>query len=88
MLKSEINKSKIVYEVCIMDDNKCPNGKSFQEGVGAATLPATSIYQNGFDHGTQMTYAAIKTNPNVRIVFVRIIGSTQNGQRQMGCLNT
>ena len=49
---------KIVHEVCILDWNSCPNGKSFMEGPGAASLPLNIISNNGFDHGTQMVSAA------------------------------
>ena len=74
---------KIVHEVCILDWNSCPNGKSFMEGPGSATLPLNIISKNGFDHGTQMTSAAVQTNPNINIVFVRIIGNTPDGSRQI-----
>lgn len=75
-------KDKIIYEACVIEWASCPNGQTVMEGPGSAGLSTAFITKNGFDHGTQMTYAAIKTNPNVRIVFIRIIGSTQNGQRQ------
>lgn len=74
---------KIVHEVCILEWNSCPNGKSFMEGPGSATLPLNIISRNGFDHGTQMVSAAIAANPNLNIVFVRIIGNTANGSRQI-----
>jgi hypothetical protein len=74
---------KIVHEVCILDWNSCPNGKSFMEGPGAASLPLNIISSNGFDHGTQMVSAALQTNPNINIVFVRIIGNTPSGSRQI-----
>lgn len=74
---------KIVYEVCILDWNSCPNGKSFMEGPGSASLPSKIISSNGFEHGTQMVSAALQTNPNINIVFVRIIGNTTDGSRQI-----
>jgi hypothetical protein len=74
---------KIVHEVCILEWNSCPNGTSFMEGPGAATLPLNIISKNGFDHGTQMASAAVLTNPNLNIVFIRIIGNTVNGSRQI-----
>lgn len=76
-------KSKIVHEVCILDWTTCPNGQSFMEGPGASHLPLTSITKNGFDHGTQMASAAINANPNMNIVFVRIIGQNINQDRQI-----
>lgn len=78
-----IFKDKIVFEVCILEWASCPNGQKFMEGAGSANLPL-SILNNGqgFDHGTQMSSVAINTNPNIKIVFVRIIGNTLSGSRQ------
>lgn len=75
---------KIVHEVCILEWNTCPNGKSFMEGPGAGlTYPAKFVSTKNFNHGTQMVSAAIKSNPNMNIVFVRIIGNTHTGDRQI-----
>jgi hypothetical protein len=76
-------KEKLVYEVCILEWTTCPNGKSFMEGPGSSHLPIESITKNGFDHGTQMASAAINANPNMNIVFVRIIGQNINNDRQI-----
>ena len=73
---------KIIQEVCILEWTTCPNGKSFMEGPGAASMPSSLINLNGFDHGTQMTSVFIATNPNVNIVFIKIIGNTATGMRQ------
>jgi len=73
-----IFKDKIAYEVCILEFNVCPNGTGFQEGVGAASMPLASISKNGFDHGTMMTSVAVKENPNMKIVFIRIIPHNPN----------
>jgi hypothetical protein len=72
-------KAKIVQEVCILDRMLCPNGTRFQEGLGSATLPASSIYSNGFDHGTSMALIANKVNPDANIIFIRIVGMRANG---------
>lgn len=77
-----IFKDRIAYEVCILEWNSCPNGKSFMEGPGSSVLPANIISSNGFDHGTQMASVVAGLNPNVKIVFVRIIGNTPSGNRQ------
>lgn len=77
-----IFKDKIVYEVCVLEWNSCPNGQKFMEGTGSAVLPSNIIKNNGFDHGTQMASVAIRTNPNIKIVFIRIIGNTPSGLRQ------
>jgi len=74
---------KIVHEVCILEWNSCPNGSNFMEGPGAAVMPANLISKNGFDHGTKMAHASVLTNPNIKIVFVRIIGATSTGTRQV-----
>jgi hypothetical protein len=76
-------KDKIAHEVCIIEWSSCPNGKAFMEGPGSATLPYHLISKNGFDHGTQMTSAAIASNPNMKVVFIRIIGNTPTGTRQL-----
>jgi len=73
---------KIIQEVCILEWTTCPNGQSFMEGNGAASMPASQITANGFDHGTFMTSVFVKTNPNVNIVFIKIIGNTSTGSRQ------
>lgn len=76
-------KSKLIYEVCVLEWTTCPNGRSFMEGPNSATLPLNAITKNGFDHGTQMASAAIQTNPNMNIVFVRIVGQNINYDRQI-----
>jgi hypothetical protein len=73
---------KVIQEVCILEWTTCPNGKSFMEGPGAASMPAKLITLNGFDHGTQMTSVFLATNPNVNVVFIKIIGNSATGMRQ------
>ena len=75
-------KDKVVQEVCILDWPSCANGKSFMEGPGAASMPISQMLRNGFNHGTKMAHASVLTNPNVKIVFIRIVGATVNGDRQ------
>ncbi len=74
---------RIVQEVCVMDWPSCANKQKFMEGPGAASMPLNQMKKNGFDHGTQMVYSLIKSNPNVNVVFVRIVGATANGTRQI-----
>lgn len=76
-------KGKLLHEACILEWTTCPNGQAFMEGPGSATLPLSLINKNGFDHGTKMASAAIAANPNMNIVFVRIIGQNINGDRQL-----
>lgn len=77
-----IFKDRIVYEVCILEWASCPNGQKFMEGPGSTVLPFDIISKNGFDHGTQMASIVANTDPNVKIVFIRIIGNTKSGARQ------
>lgn len=79
---------KIVHEVCLLERGPCPNGGTYMEGPGAASLPKEIITRNGFDHGTQMAFVASRNNPNMNIVFVRIIGNNPNGGRQVATEKT
>ena len=74
---------RIAYEVCILEWNSCPNGKSFMEGPGSTNLPSNIITKNGFGHGTQMSSIFVANSTDVNIVFVRIIGNTASGERQI-----
>lgn len=77
-----IFKDRIVFEACVTQWSSCPNGQKEMEGPGSATMRADWISKNGFDHGTQMASLAVQANPNVKIVFVRIVGANINGLRQ------
>lgn len=74
-------KSNLIHEVCILDWNACPNGSDFMEGPGASTMPKNLINLSGFGHGTQMTSAGIKTYPELRFIFLRIIANSPTGAR-------
>ncbi len=63
---------KIVYEACFT--SSCPNGKTFQEGIGSAALTATQLTAKDAIHGTQMISASILTNPGASYVFIRAYG--------------
>jgi hypothetical protein len=58
----------VFYEVCLMEEKRCPNKQSYMEGAGSAHMPASK----GFEHGTQMVQIAQQLNPNMNIVFIRI----------------
>lgn len=75
-------KSRLIYEVCILDWPSCPNGTKFMEGSGASVLPQNIVSNSNFNHGTQMVSAAIANNLNMNILFVRIVGHTSRGMRQ------
>jgi hypothetical protein len=72
---------KIIQEVCVLQKALCPNGTAFMEGPGAASMPSNLITLNGFDHGTLMTSTFIMQNPNVNVVFIKIIPNTETGAR-------
>lgn len=78
-----IFKDKIIQEVCLLERGPCPNGTTYMEGKGAASMPANMITKYGFEHGTQMTYLAVLNNPNMKVVFIRIIGNNPDGIRQV-----
>jgi hypothetical protein len=78
-----IFKDKISAEVCLINWTTCPNGKSYMEGPGAAGLPTWMYLTNGWDHGNEMASIVLKNNPNVNIVFIKIIGNTATGARQL-----
>ena len=80
--------SRIVAEVCILDWPSCPNGTKYMEGPGSSVLPMKFLATNNFNHGTQMVSAAIAANPNVNIVFIRVVGNTTKGGQQTYGLNT
>lgn len=77
-----IFKDKIIFEACVTQWNSCLNGRSEMEGTNSASLPSSMLSSNGFDHGTQMSSLAVMTNPDIQIVFVRIIGSSPTGLRK------
>lgn len=78
----EYIKNKVVYEVCLVQYNSCPNGKSFMEGPGSAVINPAFVNSNGFNHGTNVAAVAISANPDVQIVFIRIIANRANGTRE------
>ena len=71
----------VVHEVCIMYEVRCPNRKAFMEGPGSATLPASQLYKNGFQHGTIMSMIASAVNKDMNIVFIRVVAMTNTGRQ-------
>lgn len=78
-----IFKDRLVHEVCILEHPSCSNGQSFMEGPGASSMNLDHMMLNGFTHGTQMAHAAILTNPNLKFIFIRMVGATSTGARQI-----
>ena len=77
-----IFKDRILLEACLTQWSSCPNGLNEMEGPNSSFLKPEWISKNGFNHGTEMASLAVATNPNVKIVFVRIIGANSIGLRQ------
>lgn len=89
------NFNSIVHEVCFttISDMACPNGKFFMEGPGAASaawplqrdrktklpIPGLIDVNNGTFHGDSMVKAALATDPNLKIVFIRFADVTSLG---------
>lgn len=72
--------TSVIYEACFTQNRSCPNKTNFMEGLGSANshLWPTSML-NGTYHGHQMVSAALKTNPNMKILFVRIADISAQG---------
>jgi hypothetical protein len=73
IIDTAIDSSKfnnIVHEVCFTTLNACPNGSSFQEGVGSANVSNWEL--RDIDHGHKMAKVATATDSNIKIVFIRI----------------
>jgi hypothetical protein len=69
-------KSAVVEEACFIEFGRCPNGQTSMVGPGAAHLDPALVRDRALSHGTQMASVAVATNPNVKIVFVRVTGMT------------
>jgi hypothetical protein len=72
-------KAAIVEEACFIEYGKCPNGQASMVGPGAAHLDPALVKDKALSHGTQMASVAVATNPNVKIVVVRIVGMSAKG---------
>lgn len=70
--------NNVVYEVCIVSNAACPNGTRFQEGSGAASVPANAL--PAFAHGTNMLSILTTVNSNAKVVLIRILGLNTNGR--------
>lgn len=83
IIDTAIDSSKfpsIIYEVCFTQNKSCLNKTNFMEGKGSANSliwPASML--NSVYHGHSMVAASVNTNPNIKIVFVRIADITAQG---------
>jgi hypothetical protein len=72
-------KAAVVEEACFVDFGSCPNKLSSMVGPGSAHLDSTLVKDRAMSHGTQMASVAVAANPNVKIVFIRIVSMTAKG---------
>jgi len=72
-------KSTLVEEVCIIEYGTCPNGQKFMNGPGAAHVRYQDVKDKAMHHGSQMYSVAVQVDPNVRVVFIRIVGMSAKG---------
>lgn len=75
---TELFKNTIVYEVCIVSEFTCPNGKKFMEGKGAANIPVSNNKVLG--HGTRMLSIITQVNPKAKVILIRIVGVDPKGK--------
>ena len=83
------NFPSIIHEACVTSVKAvsskmaCPNGQKTMEGPGAAAAPwptGVSGWQNNATyHGDRMVKAALVSNPNIKIVFVRYADVNSKG---------
>lgn len=83
VIDSAIDSSKVpsvIYEACftVSKTMGCPNGLTEMEGKGSANSPVWPSTQIGnlgkIYHGHNVVQAVLKTNPNLKIVFIRMAG--------------
>jgi hypothetical protein len=74
---SSLFTNAIATEVCIISSYKCPNGKLFMEGPGAANISVTTNKE--INHGTQMLSVVTMVNPSAKVIPIRIAGINPNG---------
>jgi hypothetical protein len=85
IIDSGINKNlpwvanAVIEEACFIQYGVCPNGQPTMTGPGAAHLDPALVKDKALSHGTQMASVAVATNPDVKIVFVRIVGMSAKG---------
>ena len=71
-ITTSLFKDSVVYEVCIISEFTCPNGKQKMEGVGAANIPISK--NKILKHGTHMVSVILQNNPSAKIIIIRIVG--------------
>jgi hypothetical protein len=91
IIDSAIDSSKVpavIYEACftVSKTMGCPNGLTEMEGKGSANSPLWPSTQIGnlgkIYHGYNVAQAALTTNPNTKIVFIRMSGVAKTNGMQ------
>lgn len=77
-INTSLFKDNIVYEVCIVSEFTCPNGKKFMEGEGAANIPVSN--SKILNHGTRMLSVITQVNPKAKVILIRIVGIDPKGK--------
>jgi len=72
-------KAAVVEEACFIEFGNCPNMLPSMVGPGAASLDPKLVVDKAMSHGTQMASVAVAANPNVQIVFIRIVSMSAKG---------
>jgi hypothetical protein len=72
-------KNAVIEEACFIEYGTCPNGTISMVGPGAAYVDPTLVKDKAMSHGTQMASIAVTVNPDVKIVFVRVVGMSRKG---------
>jgi hypothetical protein len=81
-------KDKIIYEVCFTKSAPmgCNNETTFMDGFQSAASPVWPITKSGqtessIYHGHNVVQSALKVNPNLKIVFIRVSSITKAGNQ-------
>jgi hypothetical protein len=82
----DTSKVKPIAEVCILTFNRCNNGKSFDESLGASTTSMVigRAGQRDWKHGTIMADIVRQINPDVNLIFIRNAFVTDRGGVNIG----
>ena len=88
IIDSGFDTSKVtpIAEVCILTFNRCNNGKSFEESLGASTtsMAIGRAGQRDWTHGTIMADIVRQINPDVNLIFIRNAFVTDRGGVNIG----
>jgi hypothetical protein len=68
----------VIHEVCITRNSSCLNNQASMEGKGAGAVREDQFSIKGIDHGNFMVDAAVKANPNTKVVFIRVTDVNSN----------